>query len=74
MTKKSRCNFNSHIDGKKFILSPEESIKIQKDLNSDIVMVLDECPKLSLDKKKLQQIFKSFTVNWAERSKVEFGI
>ena len=32
--------FNSHIDGKKFILSPEHSIKIQKKLNSDIVMVL----------------------------------
>ena len=44
--------FNSHLDGKKFILSPEESIRIQKDLNSDIVMVLDECPKLSKDKKK----------------------
>ena len=28
--------FNSHIDGKKFILSPEESIRIQKALNSDI--------------------------------------
>ena len=37
--------FNSHIDGKEFILSPEESIKIQKGLNSDIVMVMDECPK-----------------------------
>ena len=37
--------FNSHVDGKKFILSPEESIKIQKSLNSDIVMVMDECPK-----------------------------
>ena len=42
--------FNSYVDGKKFILSPEESIKIQKDLNSDIVMVLDECPKLTNDK------------------------
>ena len=37
--------FNSHIDGKKIILSPEESIRIQKSLNSDIVMVMDECPK-----------------------------
>ncbi len=41
--------FNSHIDGKKFILSPEESIRIQKGLNSDIVMVMDECPKKSKD-------------------------
>ena len=34
--------FNSHVDGKKFILSPEESISIQKGLNSDIVMIMDE--------------------------------
>ena len=37
--------FNSHVDGKKFILSPEESIRIQKGLDSDIVMIMDECPK-----------------------------
>ena len=37
--------FKSHIDGKKFVLSPEESIRIQKELNSDILMVMDECPK-----------------------------
>ncbi len=64
--------FNSHVDGKKFILSPEESIKIQKDLNSDIVMVLDECPKLTLDKKKLSKSIK-LSLGWAERSKNEFG-
>ena len=64
--------FNSHIDGKKFILSPETSIKIQKDLNSDIVMVLDECPKLSTDKKKIKESIK-LSHNWAKRSKIEFG-
>jgi len=64
--------FNSHIDGKKIILSPEKSIKIQKDLNSDIVMVLDECPKLSIDKKKINKSLK-ISHNWAERSKIEFG-
>ena len=64
--------FNSHLDGKKFILSPEESIKIQKDLNSDIVMVLDECPKLSNDKKKISKSLK-LSINWAKRSKNEFG-
>ncbi len=46
--------FRSHIDGKKFILSPEESIKIQKNLNSDILMVMDECPKNSLYYKKIE--------------------
>ena len=64
--------FNSHVDGKKFTLSPEESIRIQKDLNSDIVMVLDECPKLSTDKRKISQSLK-LSQNWAERSKKEFG-
>jgi queuine tRNA-ribosyltransferase len=64
--------FNSHLDGKKFILSPEESIRIQKDLNSDIVMVLDECPKLSNDKKKIYESLLLST-NWAKRSKKEFG-
>ena len=65
--------FNSHIDGKKFILSPEESIKIQLGLNSDIVMVMDECPKKSND---YQLIKKSMDLSmfWAERSKKEFGI
>ena len=37
--------FNSHVDGKKFFLSPEESIRIQIGLDSDIVMIMDECPK-----------------------------
>ena len=66
------ATFHSHLDGKKFILSPEESIRIQKDLNSDIVMVLDECPKLSKDKDKISQSLK-LSQNWAERSKNEFG-
>ena len=64
--------FNSHLDGKKIILSPEESIRIQKDLNSDIVMVLDECPKLSNNKNKISQSLK-LSNNWAERSKKAFG-
>ena len=70
--KKKGATFNSHLDGKKFTLSPEESIRIQKDLNSDIVMVLDECPKLSIDKNKIYQSLK-LSQNWAERSKNEFG-
>ena len=71
--KKQGAIFNSHVDGKKFILSPEQSIQIQKDLNSDIVMTLDECPKLSFNKKQIDQSLK-LSHNWAERSKTEFGI
>jgi len=64
--------FNSHVDGKKFILSPEESVRIQKDLNSDIIMVLDECPKLTNDKKKIIKSLK-LSHQWAQRSRNEFG-
>ena len=64
--------FQSHIDGKKFILSPEESIRIQKSLNSDIVMVMDECPKKSNDYQKIKKSME-LSIEWAERSKNAFG-
>jgi len=64
--------FNSHIDGRKFILSPEESIRIQKSLNSDILMVMDECPKKSKDFKKIKKSM-DLSSYWAERSKKAFG-
>ncbi len=64
--------FNSHIDGKKFILSPEESIKIQLGLNSDIVMVMDECPKKTNDYNLIKKSME-LSMFWAERSKKQFG-
>ena len=64
--------FSSHLDGKKIILSPEKSIQVQKSINSDIIMVLDECPKLTSDKKILSKAIDVST-NWATRSKTEFG-
>ena len=64
--------FSSHIDGKKFILSPEKSIQIQRSIDSDILMVLDECPALTQDKKKLSQAIDISTY-WAKRCKIEFG-
>ena len=65
--------FQSHIDGKKFILSPEESIRIQLGLNSDIVMVMDECPNKSSDYKKIKKSME-LSMYWANRSKKAFGI
>ena len=64
--------FQSHIDGKKIILSPEKSIQVQKAINSDIIMVLDECPKLTNDKKIISNAIDVST-HWAKRCKVEFG-
>ncbi len=65
--------FKSHIDGKKIILSPEKSIQVQKSINSDIIMVLDECPKLTKDKKIISNAINVST-HWAKRSKIEFGL
>ena len=64
--------FKSHVDGKKFILSPEESIRIQKSLDSDILMVMDECPKKTNDYKKIQNSM-DLSIYWASRSKKAFG-
>ena len=64
--------FNSHVDGKKFYLSPEESIRIQLGLNSDIVMIMDECPKNSNDYELIKKSM-NLSLHWAERSKKAFG-
>ena len=64
--------FKSHIDGKKIILSPEKSIQVQKAIDSDIMMVLDECPPLTNEKKILSKAIQTST-EWAKRCKIEFG-
>ncbi len=64
--------FNSHVDGKKFFLSPEESIRIQLGLNSDIVMIMDECPKKTEDYNLIKKSM-DLSLYWAERSKKAFG-
>jgi len=64
--------FKSHIDGKEIILSPEESVKVQKKFNSDIIMVLDECPKISNDKNIIKKSM-DLSLEWASRSKNAFG-
>ena len=60
--------FRSHIDGKKIFMSPEDSIQIQMNLNSDIVMVLDECtnyPSTHEEAKKSMEL----SMRWAKRCK-----
>ena len=64
--------FNSHVDGKKYILSPEESIRVQLGLNSDIVMIMDECPK-NTDNYELIKKSMELSLYWAKRSKEAFG-
>ncbi len=64
--------FNSHVDGKKFFLSPEESIRIQLGLNSDILMIMDECPKKTNNYNLIKKSME-LSLYWAERSKIAFG-
>lgn len=59
--------FQSHIDGKKLLLTPESSIKAQKIFQSDIMMVLDECIPSSCEKDIAIRAME-LTHRWAKRS------
>lgn len=60
--------FQSHIDGLKHFLTPEDVIGIQRDLGSDILMPLDECVHYPCAKDHAEIAMKR-TVDWARRSK-----
>jgi queuine tRNA-ribosyltransferase len=63
--------FNSHIDGKKYFLTPKKSIDIQYKLDSNITMIFDECTPYPVDydyaKKSMQ-----LSLRWAKESKDAF--
>lgn len=69
-------HFASPIDGRKLFLTPEVSMQIQKSLNSDIVMVFDECTPYLIKEKPatVQQAADSMrmSMRWAKRSRTEF--
>jgi queuine tRNA-ribosyltransferase len=66
--KEEGVEFRSHIDGKKFLLTPELSLKIQKDLGVDIAMILDICTPYPCSKKEAEKAVE-LTTEWAKRSK-----
>ncbi|MFT3986731.1 tRNA guanosine(34) transglycosylase Tgt [Aestuariivirga sp.] len=64
--------FQSHIDGRRYELSPERAMEIQRLLGSDIQMQLDQCiefPHTEKDAEKAMQL----SLRWAERSRIAFG-
>lgn len=61
-------HFKSELNGSKLFLTPEESIKIQNQLDSDIAMSFDECPPASADYKYLKNSVER-TLRWAKRGK-----
>jgi len=63
--------FASPLDGKRLMLSPEKSMQIQHALNSDIVMIFDECTPYPADH-DIARISMELSLRWAERSKAAF--
>jgi len=63
--------FSSHIDGKKYLLSPEYSMEIQHKLGSDITMIFDECVSYPASKQKTNDAMER-SLRWAQRSKDAF--
>ena len=64
--------FNSHIDGRKIFMGPEESMQIQSNLASTIAMAFDECPPSKADRKYVQASVER-TTRWLERCKNEMN-
>ena len=61
-------NFNSHVDGRKIFMGPEESMRIQANLGSDIAMAFDECIKIPSPKDYVKRSCDR-TFRWLERCK-----
>ena len=61
------CYFNSHIDGRRIFLGPDEAMNIQRILGSDIAMVFDECLPWPCDRKRAEKSV-ALTLEWAKRS------
>ncbi len=60
-------HFQSHLDGSKIFLGPEESMKIQHELGADIIMAFDECPPSTAGKDKIALAVQR-TSAWAKKS------
>ncbi len=68
--KEEGVTFNSHIDGKKIFMGPEESMQIQSNLGSTIAMAFDECVKNPAEYKYAKESIAR-TTRWLVRCKNE---
>jgi queuine tRNA-ribosyltransferase len=64
--------FQSHIDGRKYELTPERAMDIQRLLGSDIQMQLDQCIEFPHTEKQAVKAME-LSLRWAERSRIAFG-
>lgn len=63
--------FNSHIDGSRHFFSPEKVIDIQRNLGTDVMMVLDECVPHGADREYTANSL-ALTTDWAKRSRAAY--
>lgn len=68
--KEEGVTFQSHIDGRRIFMGPEESMRIQSNLASTIAMAFDECPPALADKAYVQKSVER-TTRWLYRCKAE---
>ena len=72
--------FSSPVNGDKLLLTPEESMRIQKSLNSDVVMIFDECTPYTIGEGEAKRVAThreaetsmELSLRWAARSKAAF--
>ena len=64
--------FQSHIDGRKIFMGPEQSMQIQSNLGSTIAMAFDECPSSRADRSYVQNSVDR-TTRWLARCKTEMN-
>jgi len=64
--------FASPVDGAKVFMGPEESMQVQRDLGSDIVMIFDECTPYPADE-DVARVSMELSLRWAQRSKNAHG-
>ncbi|MBP5192812.1 MAG: tRNA guanosine(34) transglycosylase Tgt [Eubacterium sp.] len=68
--KEEGVTFNSHIDGRKIFMGPEESMQIQSNLASTIAMAFDECPPAKAERSYIEKSVAR-TERWLQRCKVK---
>ena len=64
--------FQSHVDGRKIFMGPEESMQIQSNLASTIAMAFDECPSSRADREYVQASVDR-TTRWLKRCQVKMN-
>ena len=70
--KEEGVTFQSHIDGHKIFMGPEESMQIQSNLGSTIAMAFDECPSARAERKYVEDSVAR-TTRWLERCRKEMA-